>query len=78
MAGVVLVLSLFGNKGFFAHQSLLSQEQALEKELFELQAEKEEWQSRLRALQRGSIYETLARQKLGLIEPNEILIQVSQ
>jgi len=73
-----MVLSLFGNKGFFAHQSLLEQEQVLQQELFELQAEKEEWHSRIKALQRGSIYETLARQKLGLIAPNEILIQVER
>ena len=75
----IIFLSLFGDKGLIALQKLNGQEAKLKAEIGLLKAEQEEWESKVKALKtEPSYYEALAREKLGLIKADEILIQTEK
>lgn len=77
LALLVVVLSLFGDKGLLQLQSLKDQEAALQSELHQLQREQDIWLARLKALQKGeSYFETLARQELGYVKKGEVIIRI--
>jgi len=77
VALLVVVLSLFGDKGLLQLNSLKAQEAALQIELQDLQQEQARWLARLKALKEGSSYfETLARQELGYVKEGEVIIRI--
>ncbi|MDX2470264.1 MAG: septum formation initiator family protein [SAR324 cluster bacterium] len=75
----IVFLSFFGDKGFIALQKLRTQEAELAHEIQGLQSEREEWEAKVKALKNGtSFYEAIGREKLGLVNPDEIIIQTEK
>ncbi len=74
---IVVTFSLIGDKGFFQLAALKRQEQKLEREIQELKGEKKEWINKIQSLKLNRTYiETIAREKLGMIRDDEIVIQL--
>ncbi len=75
----IVFLSFFGDKGFIALQKLKVQEAELALEIQGLQSEREEWEAKVGALKNGtSYYEAIGREQLGLVKPDEIIIQTEK
>lgn len=75
VALMVVLLSLFGDKGFLQLQLLKEREAAMIEEISEIHKEQEIWKLRLEALHTNPSYlETLAREELGLVRSNEKII----
>ena len=65
--------------GFIALQKLKVQEAELALEIQGLQSEREEWEAKVGALKNGtSYYEAIGREQLGLVKPDEIIIQTEK
>ena len=73
----MLAISLFGDQGFFAYRSLSGQAHQLRKEVADLQSREEALAFQIHALRTDpAAIEKLARQKLGLVKPGELVIQL--
>jgi cell division protein FtsB len=71
---IVVTLSLIGDKGFLQLISLKQQEKNLQREIAELQTEREEWIHKIDSLKKKQSYiETIAREQLGMVKNYEFL-----
>ncbi|MDH5560892.1 MAG: septum formation initiator family protein [Deltaproteobacteria bacterium] len=73
---IVITLSLIGDKGFFQHEKLQNQQAELLKDIKALKVEKSLWEQKVSSLKKDNqLYETLAREKLGLTRNDETLLK---
>ncbi len=73
----VVTFSLIGDKGFFQLNALKEQEKKLEQEIQDLKQEKKEWLYKIQSLKNNrSYFETIAREKLGMVRNDEIVIHL--
>ena len=71
----VFILALVGDKGYLQLLTLKSQEKALKLEIEHLEGEKRIWINKIQSIKTNSSYlETYAREQLGMIGKNEVLI----
>ncbi len=76
LAGMIL-LSLVGDQGLIAYYGLQKRAQQLRGEVIHLEARKRDLSARIRALRENPAYiELLARQRLGLVKPDDVVIQL--
>jgi len=74
--GIVLI-SLLGDQGLLAYYSLRKEASSLRTEIDQLQREEGDLASRIQALRTDPNYiEMLARQRLGLVKPDETVLQL--
>ena len=74
---IVILLFFIGDKGLLQLRELKLQEIFLQSEIEALKQEKREWINRVDLLKKDETYfETLAREKLGMIRADEILIEI--
>ena len=72
----MVALSLIGDKGVLHLRELKQQEVNLKQEIEGLKKKHLEWADKVRSLKSNKTYiETLAREKLGLVRPEELVIQ---
>mgnify|MGYP001548091519 CR=1 FL=1 len=74
---VVMVISVFGDKGLLQLLALNQQEQELIEEIEELKVQRKEWIRKINSLKANDSYmETLAREELGMVRNNEMMIRL--
>ena len=74
---VVIVISLFGDKGLLQYMDLKDRQAQLEQEIENLKQEREEWINKIHSLKTNQTYmETIAREELGMVHNTEIIIQL--
>ncbi|MBU2514374.1 septum formation initiator family protein [bacterium] len=74
---IVVVISIFGDKGFLQLMELKRQEKILVQEIEDLKEERREWISKINSLKNNQTYmETLAREQLGMVRNNEMMIRL--
>ncbi len=74
---IVVVLSLFGDKGLMQLIALQGQEIKLTREIEELKQQKHEWFRKIESLKNNRTYiETIAREKLGMVKSEEKVIRL--
>jgi len=74
---IVILLFFIGDKGLLQLRELKQKEVSLHSEIEVLKQEKREWINRVDLLKKDQTYfETLAREKLGMIRSDEILIEI--
>ena len=72
----VIMLSIFGDKGILQLKQLKKIETSLKRDIRQLKQEELEWQEKVSSLKTNKMYlESLAREELGMIRRDEILIQ---
>lgn len=75
----MVAVSLFGDQGLFAYRSLKSQAHELRREIGNLERRELDLTREIRGLRTDpAAIERLARQKLGLVKPDETVIQLSR
>lgn len=75
-AGMVLI-SLLGDQGLIAYFRLRAEAHKLEGEVTRLEAQQQELAQRIHALNDDPAYiELLARQRLGLVRPGDVVLQL--
>ena len=73
----MVAISLFGDQGFFAYRSLQAQARTLKQEVRALESREEDLTRQIHALRSDpAAIERVAREKLGLAKPGEIVIQL--
>jgi cell division protein FtsB len=74
---IVIILSVVGDKGFLQLHELKQTESALIKEVKELRQERRIWVKKIESIRNNQTYlETYAREELGMIKNNEILLKL--
>ena len=73
----MLLISLFGDQGLIAYYRFKGQARQLQRDVVSLSERRGELAREIRALREDSAYiELLARQRLGLVRPGEIVVQL--
>lgn len=73
---IIVTLSLIGDKGILQLWSLKKEEKKLIEEINQLKMDKEIWTSKVHSLKTNKTYlESIAREELGMIKADEILIE---
>lgn len=73
----MLLVSLIGDKGYLQLSQLKSEERKLLQEIQQLEEEKVVWQEKVISMKKDLRYiENIAREKLGLVRSDEIIIEV--
>ena len=76
-SAVILVFSVFGDKGYVELKLLEAEERKLKSEIEKLEKDRLVWSEKIKSLKSDKgYYENLAREKLGLIRDNEIMIEI--
>jgi cell division protein FtsB len=77
LSGILVLLSIIGDKGVLDLRKLKTEEQKLQAEIQILSKKQAEWMAKIDSMKRNKSYiETLAREKLGLIKKNELVFQL--
>ena len=73
----VITFSLIGDKGLVQLIALKQQESELKREIEELKQERKDWIHRIQSIKQNRSYvETIAREQLGMIRDDEVVLQI--
>jgi cell division protein FtsB len=77
LVGLAIASLVFGDHGLLEHQKLRAEHRGYEEYAFELQQHNDELRRRVELLRSDARYlENLARERLGLVRPNEVVYLV--
>ena len=70
----ILLLSLFGDKGYFDYYQMKSEKEKIKSRIEELKKEKEKWLQKIHWTKTNPMYKEIRiRKSLGWVKPNEIV-----
>ena len=74
---VILLFSIFGDKGYIEYNLLKQKKKKLAIEIKELEKEKLLWEQKVYSLKTDkSYYENIIRERLGYVKKNEFMIEL--